>query len=176
MKYKILLTALILTVAYVASSFGDSSNPSSRPGHFTAEISGSINGHVAGPGVIKYLPPRDVSFGTIPGYYFIADDTGVRDHGITFTIPSTATPGIHKLVSAHPMDVGKEFEVRIDVSEGNVTKSYQSNTTGTIILEEFPLDEASLAKRQVKGSFEFTTEGKGGERATAKGLFDFYGE
>lgn len=44
MKYKILLTALILTVGNVVSSFADSSNPSSRPGHFTAEISGSING------------------------------------------------------------------------------------------------------------------------------------
>ena len=176
MKYKILLTALILTVGNVVSSFADSGNPSSRPGHFSAEISGSINGHVAGPGVIKYLPSSEVSFGTIPAYYFIADDTGVRDLGITFTIPSTAKPGIHKLVSAHPMDAGKEFEVRIDVSEGNVTKSYQSNTTGTITLEEFPVDGSSLARAQVKGSFEFTTEGKDGKRATAEGVFDFHGE
>jgi hypothetical protein len=176
MKYTIILTALMFTIGYVASSFGNSSNLSSRPGHFTAEISGSINGHIAGPGIIKYLPPSDVSFGTIPGYYFIADDTGVRNMGITFTIPSTAKPGIYKLVSAHPMDAGKEFEVRIDVSKGNETQSYQSETTGTITLETFPVEGGSLVKGQVKGHFEFTTEGKGGERITAKGVFQFHGE
>ncbi len=176
MKNGVSLNALIVSTVLLASSCGDSSEPPAVSGGFTAELSGSIDGHVSRPGVINYILPSNSAAGTRPGYFFIADDTGVRDLGITFSIPSNTQPGVYELESAHPIDAGTRFEVRVDRSVGNRTESFQSNTTGTITLESFPEDGSSLAEVQVKGSFVFTTEGKGEERIRAEGAFDFQGK
>ena len=149
--------------------------PPAASTNFTAEISGFVAGQVAGPGVVTFLPPRESAAGTTPGYFFIADDTGVRDLGITITIPSGSKPGTYELVSAHPMNAGKHFEVRVDQSIGSRAESFQKNTKGTITLEQFPDEGSNTTGCVVKGKFEFTTEGKGGEQLKATGQFDFNG-
>lgn len=176
MKNEVFLTALVVSTVFLASGCGDSSELSAVSGQFTAEMSGSIDGHVSGPGVINYIPPSNSAVGVRPGYFFIADNTGVRDLGITFTIPSDTKAGAYELVSAHPFDAGKKFEVRIDRSVGNRTESFQLNTAGTITLERFPEDGSNLAEVHVKGNFVFTTEGKDEQRVTAEGVFDFQGK
>ncbi len=169
------LTISVFLVLLSVSSCRDSRQHPKTSGNFTAEISGSITGRVSGPGIVSFLPPSDSSFGPRPGYFFIADDTGVRDLGITITIPSNTQPGKYQLVSVGPMNVGKDFEVRVDRSVGNRTESFQTNTTGTITLEQFPEDGSNIAGSPVRGHFEFTAEGKGGQRVTVKGTFDFSG-
>jgi hypothetical protein len=175
MKNHAFLFASIFLLALVFPGCNNSEQRPAAPSNFTAEISGSITGQVSGSGVVTFLPPTDTGAGPRPGYFFIADATGVRDFGITFTIPIGTKPGKYQLVSAHPMDAGKEFEVRVDRSIGNRTESFQKNTAGTITLEHFPEDGSNITGTYVRGDFEFTTERKGGERVKAKGTFDFKG-
>ncbi len=174
MRNHVTLAKSILLMVLVFSSCNDSRPAAS--GDFTAEISGSITGQVSGPGIVTYLPPGDTGVGPRPGYFLIADDTGVRDFGITITIPSDTRPGKYEMVSVGPFDSGKEFEVRVDRSIGNRTESFQKHTTGTFNLEQFPEDGSKIKGSPVRGDFEFTTEGKDGEKVMVKGQFDFYGD
>jgi hypothetical protein len=175
MAEKFSLMALVLASGVLISACDESKNSSATADTFVAEISGAVTGRVSGPGLIRFLPPSDANFGPRPGYFFVADDSGVRELGITFTIPANTQPGTYQLVSAHPMDAGKEFEVRVDWSVGNRTESFQANTEGTITIEAFPNDGNNVAGRRVTGSFDFSTQDRNAREITAKGSFDFYG-
>ena len=171
----LLLSSIIIASALWLIACDETNTSTALSGNFTTEVSGSIKGKISGPGVITYLPPSEASFGSRPGYFFIADDTGVRELGITFSIPSKTTPGTYQLKSAHPIDIGKEFEVRLDKSTENQTVSFRSNTKGSITLEEFPSDPNKVAGSIVKGTFNLSAENSSGERVTATGAFEFWG-
>ena len=174
MNKKTLLTALILTCGAMSSACDDAKISAVSTSNFVAELSGAVTGQVSGPGLIRFLPPIDANFGYRPGYFFVADDSGVRDLGITFMIQAKTQPGTYQLVSAHPMDSGKEFEVRIDWSVGNRTNSFQLNTEGTITIEAFP-DDDNVAGHRVMGRFDFSTHDRSGKEVACKGQFDFFG-
>lgn len=142
---------------------------------FVAEISGAVTGRVSGPGLVRFVPARDAPAGRRPGYYFVADDSGVRELGITFTIPANTESGTYQLVSAHPMEIGEAFEVRVDHSVADRTESFGSNTTGTISVEAFPNSDTEIAGSRVLGSFEFSTQRSDGQEITGTGRFDFQG-
>lgn len=175
MPTKSLLLALVLTSTAFIPACDDSGNAEGATGNFVAEVSGAVPGQVSGPGLISFIQPYDANFGTRPGYFFVADDSGVREIGITFTIPANARPGTYHLVSAHPMDAGKEFEVRVDRSVKDRTDFFQLKTEGRITLDSFPADGNSIAGSRVTGSFEFSTQDRSGKQVTAKGSFDFEG-
>jgi hypothetical protein len=175
MAEKYSLMALILAGGVFISACDDSQHSSAAADNFVAEVSGAVTGRVSGPGLIRFLPPSEVNFGTRPGYFFVADDSGVRELGITFTIPANTQPGTYQVVSAHPMDAGKEFEVRVDRSVGTRTESFQANTQGTITIEAFPNDGNNVAGHRVTGRFDFSTQDRNGREIIAKGSFDFYG-
>ena len=134
MKTKISFAA-ILIITLLSTSCNDSPGPtnsspvksttkkSSKTINFTAEITGSVKGDIAGPGVIRYLPESKNPMGTRPGYFFIADNTGIRPLGVTFTIPLNTKPGTHQLISGSPTEAGKNFEVRVDQSDDKRTVS-----------------------------------------------------
>ena len=143
--------------------------------NFSAEVSGAVEGGVAGPGIVQFVPPAVAGPRSEDGYFFIADHTGVRDLGITFTIPSGARPDTHALITAAPLEVGEHFEVRVDHSVGNRTDSFELNTRGSLILDAFPVNGSNLAGNRVAGSFEFVTEDSQGRQVSASGRFDFLG-
>ena len=165
----------IFALVLACSSCNTPQAPPATPDNFKAEVSGSIQGKVSGPGVVTFIPPSENLAGSRPGYFFIADDTGVRDIGITFTIPLGTKPGKYQLVSAGPLDVGTKFSVRLDRSIESRTESFQDNTTGTMTLKEFPQDSSKIKGTSVQGTFDFTTAGKDGEKVTATGEFGFQG-
>jgi hypothetical protein len=143
-----------------------------RPG-FRATISGAVSGSVEGPGVLRFLPAAEVSFGTRPGYYFIADDTGVRDLGITFTIPRGTGPGTYRLESGTPFEAGETLEVRVDHSKGARTVSFSRGTEGSITLATFPASPEEMDGGPVAGRFRFSTTDASGETVIVEGSFDF---
>lgn len=173
MSTRPLLLALVFTAVAFISACDDSRNAGVVTANFVADVSGAVSGQVAGPGLIRSIPAYDANFGPRPGYLFIADDSGVREIGITFTIPANTEPGTYDLVSAHPLDVGREFEVRVDRSGKDRTDSFQLNTEGTITIESFPGDGNRIAGNRVTGSFKFSTQDGSGNQVTAKGSFDF---
>ena len=172
------ITALILTGSLLLSACNESDEAKSAgvpARNFVADVSGSVSGQISGPGLIRFLPPGNSSVGPRPGYFFLADDSGVRDLGITFTIPANTQPGTYELESAPPLETGEHFEVRVDRSVGNRTESFHSKTSGTITLEAFPQDGENIAGVQVKGQFEFSTQDKHGHEITLQGSLDFQG-
>lgn len=169
------LAVLIVAGGALISACGNAESSGPHPGGFEAEVSGAVEGRISGPGIIRFLPPHEANFGTRPGYLFVADDTGVRDLGVVFSIPAGTESGTYRLVSAHPMDAGTEFEVRVDHSVGNRTDSFEANTEGTLRLESIPKNAESIDGHPIRGSFEFTTEDTGGREVAVSGSFDFHG-
>jgi hypothetical protein len=143
-----------------------------RPG-FQATVSGAVSGSVEGPGVLRFIPASETSFGTQPAFYFIADDTGVRDLGVTFSIPRGTGPGTFALVSGTPFEIGEKFEVRVDRSTQTRTVSFEKATEGSITLTAFPTSPEEMEGDRVAGHFRFSTSGASGEAVTAEGSFDF---
>jgi len=175
MAHKSLLMVLILAGAVSISGCGESENAGVATGNFVAEISGTVSGRVSGPGIIRFLPASAGNFSAHPTYFFIADDSGVRELGITFTIPANTRPGKYQLVSGHPMDVGKHFEVRVDRSVGDRTESFGFNTKGTLTIEAIPVDGVHVAGERVTGRFDFSTQDRSGKEVKGQGTFDFEG-
>jgi len=173
MVRKLALMTLVHTGGLLSFACDGAEPSKEASGGFEAEVSGTVAGRVSGPGIVQYVPPSEANFGSVPGYFFVADDTGVRDLGITFTIPANTQAGTYQLVSAHPMDVGREFEVRVDHSEGDRTESFGADTRGTIQLESFPKDGEVLQGHPIKGSFDFVTQDRDGRDVTVSGSFDF---
>lgn len=151
-----------------------------EPG-FRAEVSGAVSGSIEGPGVIEYLPAAKVPSGTRPGYYFISDVAGGRrsasSHGlgITFSIPADPEPGLHRLVSANPLESGRHFEVRVDHLIGNSVVSYERDTEGSITITAMPPSPAKVAGSLVSGHFRFSTRNTEGAKVEVDGSFEFTG-
>ena len=145
---------------------------------FTASMSGMVNGEVSGDGLITYLPPkeRDPVTGIRPGYFLIAnlnsERTERRDFVIIFRIPDNAQPGNYNLVAPDPLKVGKNFDVRIEMVEEGKSIFYQTNTEGTINLENFSPNRTNPGISHISGTFQFVTENIEGGRISATGQFD----
>lgn len=168
--------AIFNAVALPACSGGSTADTQTiETQNFVAEVSGA---RVSGPGLIQFIPPSSSGLGSQTGYFAIADDSGIRDFGITFTIPVGTKPGTYPLVTANPADVGKAFEVRVDVDKPaeNRTESFQFKTEGTIAIEAFPIDADSMVGSRVAGTFEFFTQDDSNRMISAKGTFDFLGK
>ncbi len=138
-----------------------------KPG-FVAQVSGERKATVSGPGIFFRIPASESPVMKRPGYLVVADNSGVRDNGITFVIPNGTPPGTYQLVSVHPFDIGNKFEVRAEL--GSTTDYFNKNTSGTITIISLP-DKGNPGR--VQGKFEFQVSNSKGERAKVKGLFDF---
>lgn len=149
-----------------------------HPG-FTANVSGAVNAEVSGAGIVTYLGPkeRDIVTGSRPGYFLMAnlnsDVMGERGFTITFRIPAEAQPGNHNLVTSDPLKVGENFDVRVERVEEGKLISYETNTDGTITLNNFSPDRTYPDISNITGTFQFVTENSEGDRISANGTFDF---
>jgi hypothetical protein len=149
-----------------------------HPG-FTANVSGAVNAEVSGAGIVTYLGPkeRDIVTGSRPGYFLMAnlnsDVMGERGFTITFRIPAEAQPGNHNLVTSDPLKVGENFNVRVERVEEGKLISYETNTDGTITLNNFSPDLTYPDISNITGTFQFVTENSEGDRISANGTFDF---
>jgi hypothetical protein len=149
-----------------------------HPG-FTANVSGAVNAEVSGAGIVTYLGPkeRDIVTGSRPGYFLMAnlnsDVMGERGFTITFRIPAEAQPGNHNLVTPDPLKVGENFDVRVERVEEGKLISYETNTDGTITLNNFSPDRTYPYSSNITGTFQFVTENSEGDRISANGTFDF---
>ncbi len=149
-----------------------------HPG-FTANVSGAVNAEVSGAGIVTYLGPkeRDIVTGSRPGYFLMAnlnsDVMGERGFTITFRIPAEAQPGNHNLVTPDPLKVGENFDVRVERVEEGKLISYETNTDGTITLNNFSPDRTYPDISNITGTFQFVTENSEGDRISANGTFDF---
>jgi hypothetical protein len=149
-----------------------------HPG-FTANVSGAVNAEVSGAGIVTYLGPkeRDIVTGSRPGYFLMAnlnsDVMGERGFTITFRIPAEAQPGNHNLVTPDPLKVGENFNVRVERVEEGKLISYETNTDGTITLNNFSPDRTYPDISNITGTFQFVTENSEGDRISANGTFDF---
>ncbi len=149
-----------------------------NPG-FTAHVSGAINAEVSGAGIVTYLGTRERNTvtGNRPGYFLIAnintDLKGERGFTITFRIPDQAQPGNYTLVTPDPLKLGENFDVRIETLEEGKLIAYQTNTEGTITLNNFSPDRTFPGISNITGTFQFVTENSEGDRISANGTFDF---
>jgi hypothetical protein len=146
---------------------------------FTANVSGAVNGEVAGTGVVTYLPPKeeDTVTGFRPGYFLIAnlntETMPTKEIIINFRIPDVAQPGHYDLTTPNPLKLGEEFDVQVETVEEGKVNLYQSNTEGTLKLDTFAPNRTFPENSTIKGTFEFETENTSGNRITASGTFDF---
>ena len=147
-------------------------NTPAKAVNFRAEITGGANARIEGPGVVTYIPARNDN----PGYFFIADDTGIRPWGLTITIPENKGTGTFDLVSGGPFDAGNIFETRVDQDLGKRTLSFDRNTKGELVLEGFPESHETVSGVEVKGNFDFTTQNRKGDELKVTGDFAFIGK
>ncbi|MCA9461984.1 MAG: hypothetical protein KC563_13165 [Nitrospira sp.] len=175
-----LLITLLLT--YGCSDSGTApagQEPKSEQPGFTAKVSGAVNAEVSGVGIVTYLGPKDRGIETSnrPGYFLIAnlnnDLTKENKFTITFRIPDKAKPGNHPLVTSDPLKIGEHFEVRVETVEAGKPILYQTNTKGTITLDQFSPDRTSPSISNINGTFQFVTENADGHTISANGTFDF---
>lgn len=181
-----LILSLIFTTGFLgcSDSSTDKSIPEPKSEHpgFTANVDGAVHAEISGDGIVTYLPPKeqDPMSGDRPGYFLIASlNTETKGDGglnLTFRIPDGALPGNYILMTPDPLKVGETFDVRVETIEGGKPISYQSNTEGTIVLDNFYPDRASPRMSTIKGTFQFVTENIEGSRISANGTFDFPSE
>lgn len=177
--------AAILIILLVIGGCSDPSadtapqEPKVNQSGFSASVSGSVDGEVSGTGVATYLPPKegDPVTGIRPGYFLVAnlnsDRTEEREFIFIFRIPDKAQPGNHDLVTPNPLKVGENFDVQVEIVEEGKSISFQTNTAGTITLEDFAPDRTDSGNRNITGTFQFVTENSQGDQISATGTFDF---
>ncbi|MGE0475081.1 MAG: hypothetical protein AB7P17_15710 [Nitrospirales bacterium] len=178
---------IVIIVLYANGGCSDSSTdfvieePKVDQSKFMASVSGSVQGEVAGSGIVTYLPPREGSpaTGTRPGYFLIAninsdssDSAAEREFIIIFRIPDTARSGHYDLVAQDPLKVGQNFDVRVETVEGGKSIAYHTNTEGTITLENFSPRQTDTGKNNITGRFQFVTENNQSDQISIKGTFD----
>jgi hypothetical protein len=144
---------------------------------FTASVSGIVNGEVSGTGIVTYLPPkeRDPVTGVRPGYFLIANLQSDRieetELTIIFRIPDKAQAGSYDLVPPDPLKVGENFDVQVETVEEGKSILYQTNTAGTITLENFSPDRTDPEIPNITGTFQFVAENSEGGQISATGTF-----
>ena len=177
--YKSILATRMLMLAALTSLLTSCDEPNLQPERattqdsevgFAASIAGSYAGEVSGAGALVFLPQAGFEK---QGYFFLADGRGIRSHGVTFVLPRGTTPGRYALESPPPMDIGTVASVRVDRDMGDAVLSAEKNTTGYLDLVAFPGDGNTLSGAPVKGSFDFDTEDKMGQKITVQGEFSF---
>ncbi|MCW5784140.1 MAG: hypothetical protein KIT39_12575 [Nitrospirales bacterium] len=182
--YQILGQTAALIMLLVSSGCSDSSTapasqePKVDQAGFTASLSGSVSGEVSGAGVVTYLPPKegDPVTGVRPGYFLVAnlnsESNDKREFLIIFRVPGEAQPGHYDLMTPDPLRVGENFDVQVEMVEEGRSISYQSNTEGTITLEDFAPHSADSGDSNITGTFQFVTENSEGGQISATGTFD----
>ncbi|HNP61429.1 MAG TPA: hypothetical protein PKM72_11360 [Nitrospirales bacterium] len=176
-----ILILLLLVIGGCSNATTDtaSEEPKANQSGFTASVSGSVDGEVSGAGVATYLPPkeRDPVTGSRPGYFLVAnlnsDGTEEREFLFIFRIPDKAEPGDYDLVTPNPLNVGENFDVQVEMVEKGESISYQTNTVGTITLENFAPEPTDSGNSNITGTFQFVTENSEGDQISATGTFDF---
>ena len=102
----------------------------------------------------------------------MADNQGVRENGVTFSVPKGKLPGTYKLASnPDPFTNGAVFEVRAEL--GSTVDYFQKETSGTFTISSMPEGTRSGKKSPLKGNFDLETSNSKGERVKIKGRFDF---
>ena len=145
-----------------------------QPG-FKGKVSESVKTKISGPGVATYLRSQNTLDGVRSGYYLIANERGTKDPLVTFRIPASTKSGTYELVAADPMELGENFEVRIEsIVDGKLT-SFGFNTERTLTLESFLSEGTKLSGTKIKGSFRLVTEDADGKSLSGKGTFEFLG-
>jgi hypothetical protein len=155
-----------------------SESKSEHPG-FIAHVDGAGHTEILTEGIVTYLPPkeRDTITGNRPGYYMLVNNllTDIQDERefiIIFRIPDGAQPGHYNLMTADPLRIGHNFDVQVEAVEKGQSIAYQTNTRGTITLENFSPDRISPEASTIKGTFQFVAENHEGEKVSVNGAFD----
>lgn len=183
---------IILSVIFTTGFIVGCSDPSTdkisseskgdHPG-FIANVDGADHTEILAEGIVTYLPPkeRDTVTGNRPGYYMLVnnlltDAIDGREFIIIFRIPDGARPGHYNLMTPDPLRVGHNFDVQIESVEKGQSIAYQTNTEGTITLDNFSPDRVSPEASTIKGTFQFVAENNAGEKVSVNGAFDFPSE
>lgn len=178
-KAAILMILLVIGGCSDPATDPASQEPKANQSGFNASVSGSVDGEVSGAGVATYLPPKegDPVTGIRPGYFLVAnlnsDRTEEREFLFIFRIPDKAQPGNYDLVTPNPLKVGENFDVQVEMVEEGKSISFQTNTVGTITLEDFAPDGTDSGNSNITGTFQFVTENREGDQISATGTFDF---
>jgi hypothetical protein len=181
--YQTLGQTAVMMMWLFSSGCSDASDPAPQEpkadqSGFTASLSGSVNGEVSGAGIVTYLPPkeRDPVTGVRPGYFLVAnlnsDRNDEREFLIIFRVPGEAQPGHYDLMTPDPLRVGENFDVQVEMVEEGRSISYQTNTEGTITLEDFAPKGTDSGNSNISGTFQFVTENSEGGQISATGTFD----
>ena len=178
-RFAALIMLLVITGCSDSPNDAGIEEPKVEHPGLTANVSGAVNAEVSGAGIVTYLGPkeRDMVTGNRPGYFLIAninsDLTGERGFTITFRIPDQAQPGNYALMTPDPRKVGKNFDVRVERVEEGKLISYETNTDGSITLNNFSPDRTYPDISNITGTFQFVTENSEGDKISANGTFDF---
>lgn len=135
---------------------------------FTASVSGAMEAQVSGPGLFFEAPVYESAAVKRPEYFVIANVGGVRENGITFSVPS-GQQGTCQLTDGTPFEIGRHCEVRVEL--GSATDYFNKQTTGTLNLASLPVKAGDGLP--VQGEFEFEVSNKEGKRIAVKGQFNF---
>ncbi|MEX2493324.1 MAG: hypothetical protein WD425_16350 [Nitrospirales bacterium] len=172
----LMTVVMLLPVLGCPESSRTDSEKTEQPG-FTATVSGVVKGNLSGQGIVTYIAPQDKVSGKRPGYYLVSniihDVLVARDWVVTFRIPDGTHSGTYQLVSADPMNVGEEFEARLEGMVDTQPVSFRSNTEGSLTLDSFPSHAGQLSGSTIKGTFQFNAENSDGEVAEVNGAFHF---
>ena len=114
--------------------------------------------------------------GDRPGYFLIANlntnTIGDRGVNMAFRIPDDAQPGNYTLMTQDPLNVGENFDVRVETVQEGKPMTYQMNTEGTINLDNFTPNRTYPDASIIKGTFQFVTENSEGDEVLINGAFD----
>ena len=179
------LTSFIFTIGFLVGCSDSSTDKrrlestSEHPG-LMANVDGSVHAEISGDGMVTYLPPkeRDPVTGNCPGYYMLfnklpTDAMEGRELVIIFRIPDGAQPGHYNLMTPDPLNVGQNFDVQVEAVEQGQSIPYQTNTEGTITLDNFTPDRITPEASKIKGTFQFVVENIVGEKVSVNGAFEF---
>jgi hypothetical protein len=147
---------------------------SSSDAGFTAEITGARTAAISAPGIFYCIPStvRSSPGMVAPSLLVLADNQGIRENGITFSIPIGKPSGTYKLsTNPSPFPDTVEFQVRAEL--GSTIDYFNKNTKGTLTIDSIPEGTQNGAKSPLKGSFDFDTSNSKGEQVKIKGHFDF---
>ena len=134
---------------------------------FAGDVSGEFSGKVAGIGLLQHRPDGGHDGN---GYFYLADNEGARELGVTFILPNTVASGHHEISSVGPSEQGKLYSVRIERDLGTTIQALDKNAEGYLDITRFP---ATGETGQVTGTYDVMVEDDAGKAVRATGVFDF---
>ena len=141
---------------------------------FVAEVTGARTATISAPGIFFCIPStvRSSPGMVAPSLLVLADNQGVRESGIIFSIPIGKPSGTYKLATnPSPFPDVVEFQVRAEL--GSTVDYFNKNTDGTLTIDSIPTGTRDGNKTSLKGSFDFSTSNSKGELVKIKGHYDF---